>query len=111
MKSQFFRLLFALVLATAGSVALRAQDPAIKARIEARLGSVDAMKGRGAAGENNRGFLEARPGATGDDNRIIGEENADRRAVYAAIAAQTKANADQVGQKRAQQLASLARPG
>jgi uncharacterized protein len=63
------------------------------------------------AGENNRGFLEARGNAGGADQQIIEAENADRRAVYAAIAAQTRASADQVGQKRAQQIASIARPG
>lgn len=112
MKSlSVFRFLFALVVLSAGTAAVRAQDAQIKARIEQRLGSVNAMKDRGVAGENNRGFLEARGSATGADQQVIGEENSDRRAVYAAIAAQTRANPDQVGQKRAQQIASIARPG
>ena len=54
---------------------------------------------------------EARGSAGGDEQKIIGEENADRRAVYAAIAAQTGTNADAVGRQRAQQIASIARAG
>jgi uncharacterized protein YdbL (DUF1318 family) len=112
MKSLVFpRILLLVATLGLGAVTLQAQDPALKARIEQRLGAVNAIKDRGAAGENNRGYLDARGGATADDQRIIGEENSDRRAVYAAIAAQTKVSPDQVGQKRAQQLASLARPG
>lgn len=112
MKSlSVFRFLFALIVLSAGTVAVQAQDAQIKARIEHRLGSVNAMKDRGVAGENNRGFLEARGNATGPDQQLIGEENNDRRAVYAAIAAQTRASAEQVGQKRAQQIAAIARPG
>ena len=112
MKSLVFtRILLLVATLGLGAVTLQAQDPALKARIEQRLGAVNAIKDRGVAGENNRGFLEARGGASADDQRIIGEENSDRRAVYAAIAAQTNASPDQVGQKRAQQLASLARAG
>jgi uncharacterized protein len=112
MKSlSLFRLLLGLTLLGAGTVAVHAQDASLKARIEQRLGSVNALKDRGVAGENNRGFLEARGNAGGADQQIIEAENADRRAVYAAIAAQTRASPDQVGQKRAQQIASIARPG
>ena len=112
MKSHFLvRLLLIIATLSLGAVTLQAQDAALKARIEARLGNVNALKDRGVAGENNQGFLEARGGATGADQEIIGAENADRRAVYAAIAAQTKASPDQVGQKRAAQNASIARKG
>ena len=111
MKSLFVRLLFIVATLALGTVVLRAQDPALKARIEQRLGAVDAMKDRGVAGENNRGFLEARPGAAAGDQKLIGEENADRRAVYAAIAGSTKASPDSVGRQRAQQIASIARAG
>jgi uncharacterized protein YdbL (DUF1318 family) len=112
MKSLFpVRLLLLVATLSLGAVTLPAQDAALKARIEARLGNVNALKDRGVAGENNQGFLEARGGATGADQQIIGAENSDRRAVYAAIAAQTRASPEQVGQKRAAQIASIARKG
>jgi uncharacterized protein len=112
MKSRLFLRLFFVALLAFGTVALRGQDlNTVKARMEQRLGAVNALKDRGVAGENNRGFLEARGSASGDDQRVIGEENADRQSVYVAIAAQTGATPDTVGRQRAQQLASLARPG
>jgi uncharacterized protein YdbL (DUF1318 family) len=112
MKSLFLvRLVLVFAALSAGVVTLQAQDPALKARIEARLGNVNAMKDRGAAGENNQGYLEARGGATAADQQTIGEENGDRRAAYAAIAAKTGTTPDQVGQKRAAQIASIARQG
>jgi uncharacterized protein len=113
MKSaHFFRIAFLLVAMVLGSAAVRAEDlNAVKARMEQRIAPLNAMKDRGVAGENNQGFLEARAGATADDQRVIGEENADRRTVYAAIAAQTGATPDAVGRHRAQQIASIARPG
>ena len=109
-----FPLLTLLVFAGILSVpaALRAQDlGVIRARMEQRLADVNAVKGKGAAGENNRGFLEARGSPAPADQQVIQAENADRRQVYAAIAAETGSSADEVGRQRAVQLAGLARPG
>ena len=113
MKSvTFFRLFLLLATLALGTVAVRAQDlGAIKARMEQRLGSVNELKDRGAAGENNRGFLEARGNASGADQQVISDENSDRRAVYAALAQQTGATPDAVGRQRAQQIAGIAKSG
>jgi len=92
--------------------ALPAQDlGSIRARMEQRLPSAGAAKDKGVAGENNRGYLEARGSPSTGDQQVIQAENADRRQVYAAIAAETGSSADEVGRKRAAQLAELARPG
>lgn len=107
----FFRVLCLGAALGLGAVTVRAQDPGIKARMEQRLGAVDALKDRGVAGENNRGYLEVRGNASGDDQKVISDENSDRRTVYAAIAAKTGASADAVGRQRASQLASLAKRG
>jgi uncharacterized protein YdbL (DUF1318 family) len=107
-----FRLLFVAAALAFGTVTVRAQDlNAVKARIEQRLGSVNALKDRGVAGENNRGFLEVRGNGSAEDQKVISEENADRRAVYNALAAQTGATSEAVGRQRAQQIASIARAG
>lgn len=107
-----FRILFLLVAAGLGVAVVKAQDMgAAVARMEQRLSSVDAAKARGAAGENNQGLLEARGGATAEDQKVIAEENNDRRTVYAAIAAQTKSDADTVGKARARQLAANSKAG
>src|SRR5207248_1148369 len=113
MKSfPFIRLAMVLVGLTFSAAVVRAEDlGAVKARIEQRISTVNALKQRGVAGENNRGFLEVRGNATGDDQRVIAEENSDRRTVYTALAQQTGASADHVGRQRAQQLASLATRG
>ena len=107
-----FRIVFLLAACLLGSAVVRAQDlGAVKARMEQRLPSLNALKDRGAAGENNRGYVEARGNASGGDQQIISDENSDRRTVYSALAAQTGANADAVGRQRAQQLASIAHRG
>ena len=107
----FLRLSFVAATLSLGTVAVSAQDSGIKARMEQRLGSIDAMKDRGVVGENNRGYLEVRGNASGQDQKIISDENSDRRTVYAAIAAKTGATADAVGRQRASQLMGLARRG
>ena len=79
--------------------------------MEQRLPSVGEAKDKGVAGENNRGHLEARGAPAAGDQQVIQAENTDRRQVYAAIASETGSSADEVGRKRAAQLAELARPG
>lgn len=106
------RLLFVFLTLALAPVALRAQDlGAVKARMEQRLSTVNVLKDRGVAGENNRGFLEARGAASGEDQRVISDENSDRRTVYAELAQQTGASADTVGRQRAQQIAGIAKRG
>lgn len=96
----------------AGVAPLHAQDMgALKARMEQRQPAVDGLKDRGAAGENNRGYLEARGSLGGEDQKIISDENSDRRTVYAAIAAETGTNADVVGKARAAKIAATSRRG
>lgn len=113
MKSfMIFRLLLVFVTLGFGTVAVHAQNlDAVKARIEQRIGPINAMKGRGVVGETNRGYLEARGGATGADQQVIAAENADRQTVYAALGAKAGANAEAVGRQRAQQIAANAQRG
>lgn len=109
--SLFRALLLAASLGLAGA-SVQAQDlGAIRARMEQRVATVDALKDRKLLGENNRGFLEPRGNLTPPDNQIMSEENADRSAVYAAIAAQAGTTPDQVGRARAQKIASASKSG
>jgi uncharacterized protein YdbL (DUF1318 family) len=111
MKTKLLGLIFCL-FALGLTVAVRAEDlGAVKARMGQRASKVDAAKARGAAGENNSGFLEARPGATAEDNAVISAENKDRETVYAALAAEHKTSADQVGKTRARHIAEKSAPG
>ena len=107
-----FRILALAASLGLGTAVVAAEDPnAVKARMEQRQGAVDALKDRGVAGESNRGFLEARGAATAQDQQIISDENADRRAAYAYIASQTGVNVDTVGRRRAQQIAIASKRG
>jgi uncharacterized protein YdbL (DUF1318 family) len=113
MKTSFFRyfpLLVALVLGAAVLPA-RAEDlGAVKARMSKRISRIDALKEKGAVGENNRGYLEKRENVPGVDE-VVAQENKDRATVYEAIAKQTGSTADSVGRQRARQLATASAPG
>ncbi len=102
-------LLTALLLAP---IAGRAADlNAIKARMEERQPTIDALKDRKVAGENNRGFLEARGAVSPTDDKVIADENTDRRTVYSALAAQTGVDSNTVGRQRAQQIIMRSKRG
>ena len=107
-----FRLLFLIAVAVGGAAGVRAEDlGAVKARMEQRQGTVDSLKDKQAVGENNRGFLEGRGPLSPTDERVVADENADRRTVYAAVASQTGGNPDTVGRARAQQIAVRSKRG
>lgn len=106
---RFFFLVAALVL---GALVVRAEDlNAVRARMEQRVAAVDALKDRGAVGENNRGLLEPRGALSGDEQKTVSDENADRRIVYVEIGKQTGADADAVGRARAQRIAVNSKRG
>ncbi len=113
MKSlHFFRLVLIAVSLALGTAVGAAQDlNAIRARMEQRVPAVDGLKDRGVAGETNRGYLEARGSASAADQQVISEENSDRGAVYAAIAAQTGTDSETVGRARAQRIAANSKAG
>jgi len=114
MKIFWIRLLLTLALVSlpVATTALRAENlGVVKQHMAQRLPQVDALKGRGAVGENNRGFLEARAALSGAENGIVSAENSDRGQVYGALAQQTGSSADQVGRARAKQIAQGSKPG
>jgi uncharacterized protein YdbL (DUF1318 family) len=109
MKPFFPRLVLASALLLAVTLPAQAQDlGAIRGRMEQRIGQIDALKTQGVLGENNQGFLEVR---SGDDQGVAAAENADRRAVYAALAKKTGATAAAVGKARAKQIAAASAKG
>lgn len=77
----------------------------IRERMRERLPEVDALKREQLAGENNKGFLEPRGQLSSKQQTIVREENDDRRKVYEALAAKTRATPEQVGMVRARQIA------
>jgi uncharacterized protein YdbL (DUF1318 family) len=82
----------------------------IKARMQARLPAIVALKGEGVIGEDNKGYL-AFVGSARKQVDIVAGENQDRRQVYAAIAKQQGSTVEVVGELRARQIAENASPG
>ena len=108
----FFRTAVLLLVGLFATSLIQAQDLAtLRDRMEKRLPVVNALKNRHAVGETNRGFLEVRGGVPAEDQQVVSEENSDRRKVYAALAKQTGSTVDEVGRKRAEQVAGLAKRG
>ena len=114
MKTFWIRLLFtfAVISLPVAIPGLQAQNlGAVKQRMAQRLPAVDALKDRGAVGENNRGFLEARAALSGAESGTVSAENADRAEVYGALAQQTGSSSDQVGRARAKKIAETSKTG
>ena len=82
----------------------------IKARMQARLPEIVALKDEGVIGEDNRGYL-AFVGSVKKKVDVVEAENNDRRQVYTAIAQQEGTTVDVVGRLRARQIAQNASPG
>ena len=112
-SSSIFRITLLFVAMIFGSTATRAAENlgAVKARMEQRIAPLNELKGRGVVGENNQGYVEPRGAASPADQQMVSAENADRRTVYADIAAKTGATPDAVGKQRAQQIAGIAAAG
>ena len=107
-----FRILFLVVATVFGNAVIAADGAdAIKARMNQRLPTIDALKERRAVGENNRGFLEARGPVNANEEKLVSDENSDRREAYAIIAAQTKSTTDAVGRARAEDIAAKSKRG
>jgi uncharacterized protein YdbL (DUF1318 family) len=108
------RLLLALtLLLTAAAPAARAADDlaAVKARMTARIAAIDALKLKGALGENNQALLEVRDPTVKEASTVAAEENKDRTTVYAALAKQQGVTAAEVAKARAKQIASNSAKG
>jgi uncharacterized protein YdbL (DUF1318 family) len=68
-----------------------------------RLGALQQWLSRGCVGENNQGFVEARPGqgCTGEVAGVIGAENSDRQAIIETFMRQNNIAASDVGRIKA----------
>ena len=83
----------------------------VKARMKARRPALIALLAQAKAGEDNQGYLAARGALTDAEQKLLKDENAERRQVYAEIAARTKAPIKQVGAQRAEAIAQRVRAG
>ena len=89
----------------------RAQDiSAIKVHMEKRLPLIVELKSKGTVGEDKMGYLQCIGGKREKDD-IVQAEKKDNRKVYEAIAQKEGVALEQVGQRRALQIAHKARKG
>jgi uncharacterized protein YdbL (DUF1318 family) len=72
----------------------------LQERMKARLPEIVALKSKGVIGENHKGYLEF-VGQRRDGAAVVKAENADRQALYTAIAQKTGASPEQVGSRAA----------
>jgi uncharacterized protein YdbL (DUF1318 family) len=106
--------LSALLFAIAVAVGLQASAQGlgeIKQRMKARLDQVEALKLAKTVGEDKNGYLHILGDVDAAGKVVVEAENADRKLVYAAIAAKTGATAEAVGQSRAKTIAKSAAAG
>ncbi|MEX0325057.1 MAG: YdbL family protein [Puniceicoccaceae bacterium] len=102
---------FLFLLAVLPGTALANPAKEATERIKDRLAQVDSMKAAGEVGEDAVGFLAPRSELGPRQQSILDAENADRRIIYAAIASRAGQTVEAVGQQRAIQIATRARPG
>jgi len=82
----------------------------IKDRMLARLPAITSLKSNAAIGEDRNGFLQVITNGQ-EAAEVVAAENNDRSQVYADIAKQQGVTPNLVGQRRAQQIYNLAKPG
>ena len=106
---RYFFIIAVVVTALLGGV-LNGQAASIKERMLARIPAINALKDKGAVGENNKGFLEFRT-SDKSEQKLVAEENKDRKSVYGAIAKKQQVDITLVGQRRAKQIAAKGSKG
>ncbi|MCX6555075.1 MAG: DUF1318 domain-containing protein [Candidatus Aminicenantes bacterium] len=95
------------------AVAIQAESVELKERFLQRKPMLEQMKNLEWVGENNLGFLVFR-GETGKSEEnilIVQAENEDRKTVYGEIAIKVNTKIEEVGKRRAAQIAVLAAVG
>ncbi len=108
-KRRYF-IFIVIALAALLGTAFTVQADSIKDRMLARIPAINALKDKGVVGENNKGFLEFRTADT-SQQKLINEENKDRKSVYGAIAQKQQVDIALVGQRRAKQISDIGSKG
>lgn len=95
------------------AVSAQAESAQLKERFLQRIPLLDQMKNQGWIGENNLGFLAFRStaGQSEENIKVVQAENEDRKTVYAEIAVKVNTSIEEVGKRRAAQIAALAAVG
>ena len=105
LQTIIFTLIITSLIISTGSLA-----GSLKEKMRARQPQIIALKAEGIVGENNLGYLEYR-GDKEPKEGYMKAENQDRETVYRAIAKQQNNNVENVGRRRAAQIAERAPVG
>ena len=95
------------------AIFVQAESAELKERFLQRKPLLEKMKGQEWIGENNLGFLVFRSdaGQNEENIKVVNAENEDRKTVYAEIAVKVNTAVEEVGKRRAVQIAALAAVG
>jgi uncharacterized protein len=95
------------------AVFVQAESAELKERFLQRKPLLEKMKNQGWIGETNLGFLAFRSadGQSEENAQIVKAENEDRKTVYDEIAGKVNTNVEEVGKRRAAQIAAIAAVG
>ena len=115
MNAPAFRILGLLACLSLGAWALptvaTAQDAALIARMKERLAPIDGLLKAELVGENNQGLLSERGALQPEQKALLAAENADRTAIYAALAQKTGQSVEVIARSRAAQIRDRATEG
>jgi len=84
---------------------------AARERMLERLPEINHLWNRGLTGESSEGFVVSRSTLREAENELIEDENRDRMILYRFIAEETGADHLEVGRKRAELIAAMAKRG
>ena len=83
----------------------------IKERLLQRLPAINKMKEALLIGENNKGLLTIKGNVSSAQKKIVDEENADRKKIYAMVAKKTGVSVALVEKRRAEAIAKSSKKG
>jgi len=101
---------FAALALLPQSANAQAEEDGITQRILQRISAVDELKINAFAGENNKGLLEQRAMLAPAQTKLMNDENADRKALYAILAKRLGLSVSVVGQGRAESIRKKSAP-
>jgi uncharacterized protein YdbL (DUF1318 family) len=98
--------MLAIVLCLLTSIRAEDTKEDIRKRMESRYAELLKLKKEGVIGETSEGYTELLPSASKKERakKIVTDENADRKALYALIASDSKSTAAKVGQANAARI-------
>ena len=110
MKNRYLQITIFTLIITSLIIVSSSLAGSLKEQMRARQPKIIALKAKGVIGENNRGYIETRTRKE-PQTGLIKAENQNREVIYRAIAKQQNTSPENVGRRRAAQIADRAPNG